>query len=161
LPLRLNVCSRKTFTFRPFNERRLLQAEADQALTSGECQKQPFGFLFKTICLGLRRFSLPRLISFQRPELSTDPHRVPPRRYALLLHQLGQQALGCLGVAVVLDDLVEDVSVLLDSPPKPVFSPSDSDDHLIQMPDVIRARLLATEAPGKSRSNFLPHRRIV
>ncbi len=68
--------------------------------------------------------------------------------HTLLLHQPDQQALGRLGVAVALDDLVEHVSVLVHSPPQPVPLTSDTDDHLIQMPDVIRAWRLATEAPG-------------
>jgi hypothetical protein len=42
-----------------------------------------------------------------------------------------------------------------------VLLTSDADDHLIQMPDFLRARLLATEAPGIVGPELLPHRRIV
>ncbi len=39
---RLESALGQPFTFRPTNERRLLAAEADQALTSRECQFQAF-----------------------------------------------------------------------------------------------------------------------
>ena len=41
-------------------------------------------------------------------------------RQALFLQQPGEQAPGGLGIAAVLDDLV-DISVLIDSPPQPMF----------------------------------------
>jgi hypothetical protein len=39
---RLDDSLGQAFTFRALNERRLLSAEADQALTSQECQERPF-----------------------------------------------------------------------------------------------------------------------
>jgi hypothetical protein len=74
---------------------------------------------------------------------------------ALPLHQPGQQALSCLGVAAALDDLVEDISVLINGSPEPVLLASNADDHLIQMPDVMRARPLAAEATGVLRTELL------
>src|SRR4051812_29546618 len=50
--------------------------------------------------------------------------------YALLLHQLGQQALGCLGVPATLDDLIQYIAILIDGAPQPVLPTSDADGHL-------------------------------
>jgi len=71
-----------------------------------------------------------------------------------LLHQPGQQALGCLGVPTPLDDLIEYVTVLVDSAPEPVLPGSDADDHLVQVPDVSQAWRLAAKAPDISRSEL-------
>ena len=70
------------------------------------------------------------------------------RCHSLLLHQPGQQALGCFGVAAALNDLIKHVSVLVDSPPEPVFPAGDADNYFIQMPNVSRVWRLAAEAPG-------------
>ena len=45
----------------------------------------------------------------------------PPGWAALLLQQTLQQTLGGLGVAARLYDFIKDVSVLVNSPPKPVL----------------------------------------
>jgi hypothetical protein len=55
-----------------------------------------------------------------------------------------------------LNELVENVSVLVDSTPQPMLLTRNADDHLIQMPDIARARLLATEAPCILRTELLP-----
>ncbi|MBB4233124.1 hypothetical protein GGD56_007027 [Rhizobium mongolense] len=38
-----------------------------------------------------------------------------------------------------LDDFIEDITVLVDRPPQPVFPAADGDDDLIEMPDIILA----------------------
>jgi hypothetical protein len=60
-----------------------------------------------------------------------------PWHGTLFLQQAHQQSLGSLGVAAVLDDLVKEVSVLIEGPPKPMFLTGDADDDFIQMPDIV------------------------
>jgi hypothetical protein len=43
----------------------------------------------------------------------------------LLLQQSDQQSLGSFGIAAGLDNLVEDVTVLVNGKPKPMFSATD------------------------------------
>lgn len=56
---------------------------------------------------------------------------------SLLFHQPDQQAPGSLGVAAGLDDLIENITILVDGSPKPMFVPADRHDNLVQMPQVI------------------------
>jgi hypothetical protein len=65
---------------------------------------------------------------------------------ALLAQQTFQQALGRLGVAARLDDLIKHVSVLINGSPQPVLLTRDRDHNLIQVPDVAAARPLVPEA---------------
>ena len=67
----------------------------------------------------------------------------PLRFNALLLQKSGQQSLGSRGIASVLNDLVKHITVLVDGSPQPVFPAGDRDDHLVQVPYVIPAGLLA------------------
>lgn len=66
-----------------------------------------------------------------------------PGYAALLLQKTLQQAPRGLGVAPCLKDLVEEIAIVIDRPPKPVLLVPDGDDNLIEMSDVARARLLA------------------
>ena len=50
----------------------------------------------------------------------------PPGWAALLLQQTFQQALGRLGVAAGLDNLIEHVTILIHGPPEPVLLASDA-----------------------------------
>lgn len=69
------------------------------------------------------------------------------RQTALLLHKPDQQALGCLGVATGLNDLVENIPIMVNGTPKPMFASTDDDDqasgagefhpHALSEPDVI------------------------
>ena len=59
-----------------------------------------------------------------------------------------------LRVSMRLNDLIEYVTVLVDSAPQPVFFVGDADDELVQMPNVVQARLLAAKAPGISGSEL-------
>ena len=70
---------------------------------------------------------------------------------ALLLQKASQQALGCLGVASALDNLIEHIAVLIHGPPEPVFLARDGDHDLIQVPDVATAWRLAPEAASVRR----------
>ncbi len=72
----------------------------------------------------------------------------PPRRSALLLQQAPQQALGGLGITPALNDLVKDISVLVDDPPQPVLLAHDGDHDLVEVPNVMAARRFALEAAG-------------
>ena len=74
------------------------------------------------------RFPLRRGIARQ---LVGDQH---PRRLALPLEQLAQQALGGSLVAPALHQHVEHDAVLVDRPPQPVLLPGDGDHNLVEMP---------------------------
>jgi hypothetical protein len=56
--------------------------------------------------------------------------------HALLLEQAPQQTSRRLGVAPGLHDFIENVAILIDSPPEPMPLADDGDDDLIEMPDV-------------------------
>ena len=66
-------------------------------------------------------------------------------RQVLLSEQANEQSPGSLGVAARLNDLVEDVAVLIDGSPKPVFPAADRDDDFIQMPDIVARWFLAAQ----------------
>jgi hypothetical protein len=66
----------------------------------------------------------------------------------LLLQQALQQAFRRFHIAPRLDDLIEDIAVLVNSPPQPVLLACDRDHDLVQMPDVAAAWRLAFEAAG-------------
>ncbi len=66
-------------------------------------------------------------------------------RAALFPQEAPQQALGCRGIAAPLHDLIKDVSVLVNSPPKPVLLAGNGDYDLVEVPDVAAARRLAPE----------------
>ena len=59
-----------------------------------------------------------------------------PGNPALLLHELGQEPLGGLGVAPALDQDVQDVAVLVDGPPQVLPLAVDLDVDLVQVPFV-------------------------
>jgi len=54
-----------------------------------------------------------------------------------------------------LDDLVEHIAVLIDGLPQPVLLAGDGDSHLVQMPHVAPAGLLALEVTGVVRAELL------
>jgi hypothetical protein len=56
-----------------------------------------------------------------------------------------QQALGRLGVAAGLDNLIEHVTILIHGPPEPVLLAGDRDHDLVEVPDVAAAWRLAPE----------------
>jgi hypothetical protein len=74
-----------------------------------------------------------------------------PGRTALLAQETPQQALGGLGVASALDDLIENLAVLINRPPQPVFLARDRDHDFVEMPDVATAWCLAPEAASVRR----------
>lgn len=76
-------------------------------------------------------------------------------RNALLLQKLVQQSLGCLGVAAVLDDFIKRIADLVDGTPQPVFPAGDGDDHLVEMPNIVPAGLLAAKASRIVRAEFV------
>ena len=80
---------------------------------------------------------------------------------ALLLQQPGEQALGGLGIAAVLDDLIENMSILVDSPPQPMFLAGDGDEDFVQVPNIIGAGPLPAPSVTYSGPNFFPQRRTV
>src|SRR4051794_6631310 len=83
-----------------------------------------------------------------------------PRRPALALEELAEQALGRPLVPPALDEDVEHGAVLVDGPPQPVLLAGDPDLDLVQVPlvagprqpaaDLVRERLAELERP-------LPH----
>lgn len=60
-------------------------------------------------------------------------------REALFLQQPGKQALGGLGVAAGLNDLIENISILADSPPQPMFLAGDGDEDFVEVPNIMGA----------------------
>lgn len=79
----------------------------------------------------------------------------PLRCDALPLQKAGQQSPGSLGVAAVLNDLVEHIPVLIYSPPEPMFPARNGDDDLVQMPHIVPAGLLAAKATRIIRAKLL------
>lgn len=75
--------------------------------------------------------------------------------YATLLAQETlQQALGRLGIAAGLGDLIEDIAILVDGSPEPVLLAGAGDHDLVEMLDVAPAWCLASEAVGVIRSKL-------
>jgi len=72
----------------------------------------------------------------------------------LLAQETLQQALGSLGVASALDDLIENIAVLINRPPQPVFLARDRDHDFVEMPDITTVRSLAPEAASVRRSEL-------
>jgi hypothetical protein len=72
-----------------------------------------------------------------------------------------QQALGRFGIAPSLHNLIEDVTVLVDRAPEPMLLACDRDDDLVEMPDVVCARLLPPEPSGIGAPEFQGQRRTV
>jgi hypothetical protein len=75
----------------------------------------------------------------------------PPGWAPLLFQNASQQALGGLGVAPDLDNLVEHVSILINGPPQPVFLASDGDRDFVEMPDIPTVWSLTPEAASVIR----------
>lgn len=69
-----------------------------------------------------------------------------------------QQSLGSLCFTAVLGDLVKDISILIDGPPKPVLLTSDADDGFIQMRGIVQAWTLSSEPASIVRAEFSRHR---
>src|SRR4051794_10501228 len=76
------------------------------------------------------------------------------RRKALLPEQLAHQPLGCSPVPARLDQDVEDLALLVDSPPQIHAFPGDAHDHLIQMPAIARTWSPLSQSPREERPEF-------
>ena len=63
-------------------------------------------------------------------KLVRDHH---PRRPAVALQELAQQALGRFGIAAALHENVQDEAVLIHGAPQPVLLAPDLDDYLIEV----------------------------
>ena len=61
----------------------------------------------------------------------------PLWRETLLPQKPCQQPAGSLGVAPVLNDFVEDISILIDGTPEPVSFTIDADNGFVQVPDIL------------------------
>lgn len=83
--------------------------------------------------------------------ISDHPHRCD----ALLIQKAGQQLLGSLDVAAVLNNFVKHKSVLIEGPPEPVCPARYGDDDLVQMPHIVPARLLAAKPTRIIRAELL------
>ncbi len=70
------------------------------------------------------------------------------RRIALLLKQLSQQSPRRSSAASSLDQEVEHLAFVIDRPPEPVFSITDLDDHLVEMPARARAWAATSKIAG-------------
>src|SRR5215207_4760045 len=73
-----------------------------------------------------------------------------PRRDALLLEQLSQQAFGRLCIAAALNQDVEHGSVLVDGPPQPMLLAGNADHDLIKVPLVPGCRKTSPDLIGKA-----------
>lgn len=67
---------------------------------------------------------------------------------------LTSKPLGSFGVAAGLNDLVENIALLINGAPKPMFSAADGNHDLVQMPDIFSRRLLPTQLLGVSGPEF-------
>ncbi len=70
---------------------------------------------------------------------------------ALFLQEAGQQAFRRFSVASALENFVEHIVILIDSPPELVLLAQDRDHDFVEMPDVTTAWRLAPEAASVSR----------
>ncbi|OBP80086.1 hypothetical protein BAE39_27655 [Mesorhizobium loti] len=68
------------------------------------------------------------------------------------LQKSRQQALGGLGVAARLDDLIEHISVLINRSPQPAFLTVDAHQDFIEVPDIALRRRLAVYAAHITRA---------
>ena len=59
-------------------------------------------------------------------------------RPALFLQKSPHQLQRCLGIALRLHEEIKDLAFIVDGAPQPMTSPSDNDDHFIEMPIVAR-----------------------
>src|SRR5580704_9243007 len=75
-------------------------------------------------------------------------------RNALLSQQAPQQTSRGLAVALGLQNLVENIALLIDRAPEPMFLSGDADDDLIEMPDVAAAGPLALEPANEILAEF-------
>jgi hypothetical protein len=75
--------------------------------------------------------------------------------HALLLEQPVQKSLCGLGVAAGLHDFIQNLAILVDRPPEPMFLARNVDDDLVQMPDVISAGRSAAEPASIVRAELL------
>ena len=75
-------------------------------------------------------------------------------RDALLFQQAPQQTGRGLAVAPGLQNLVENIALLIDRAPEPMFLSGDADDDLIEMPDVAAAGPLALEPANEILAEF-------
>src|SRR3954467_14523540 len=83
------------------------------------------------------------------------------RRKALLPEQLAHQPLGCSLVPARLHQDLEDLALLVDSPPQIHAPAGDAHDHLIQMPAIARTWSLLPQPSATTGPNFSTQRRIV
>jgi hypothetical protein len=81
--------------------------------------------------------------------------------HTLFLQQPGQKTLRGFGIAPTLNNLIENIAMLVNRAPQPMFLASDADDHFIQMPDIIPVGLLAVQSTGIVRTKLLAQRRMV
>jgi hypothetical protein len=72
----------------------------------------------------------------------------PLRHHALLLHQTYQQSPGRLGIAAVLDNLIEHKAVVVNRPPQPASLAVDAHRDFIKVPDIIAGRRLSADTPS-------------
>ena len=75
-------------------------------------------------------------------------------RDALLSQQAPQQTGRSLAVAPGLQNLVENIALLIDRAPEPMFLSGDADDDLIEMPDIAAAGSPALQAANEVLAEF-------
>ena len=74
---------------------------------------------------------------------------------SLLFHQPHQETLGSRGVTSALDDLIENISVLIDRAPQPVLSPANRHNHFVEMPHIIGAWRFPPQTSSIIRTELL------
>ena len=84
----------------------------------------------------------------------------PPRLTLLALQQLAEKACGSPAVATRLDEDIDDVAILIDGTPEIVSPSLDSDEDLVQVPDVAQSTLSTLEPRAYSEPNVRHHSRI-
>lgn len=86
-----------------------------------------------------------------RAQLVGDQARGPD---TLLFQQPRQQSPCGFGVPSGLQDFVENVTVLIDGAPQPVWPAMDHDPDLVEMPDIPGSGGLAAQRAGKGHSKL-------
>ena len=77
-----------------------------------------------------------------------------PRREALFAEQLAHEPECRLPVATALNQHVEDLTLVVDSPPQVHAPAGDPDNHLVEVPSRARARAALPQIAGNQRAEF-------
>src|SRR5205807_105638 len=84
-----------------------------------------------------------------------------PRLVAVALDELAQEALGGMLITSRLDQDVQHDAVLVDRPPQPVATTTDTNGYFVEMPFVAGSSTTTTKLMGEGGPNLTHQRRMV